>query len=60
MRSSLPANIDYSELTQRLSEHFSAHPQVKAIKVVRDSRGGVCGFIQCEVSLWYICASIVT
>ncbi|KAI0824992.1 hypothetical protein BC628DRAFT_274704 [Trametes gibbosa] len=45
---SLPTNIEHSEVARRLSEHLSAYAQIKAVKVVRDSRGGVCGFIQCE------------
>ncbi|KAI0669759.1 hypothetical protein C8Q78DRAFT_143104 [Trametes maxima] len=45
---SLPANMEHTELTSRLTEHLSTHSQVQAIKVVRDSRGGVCAFIQCE------------
>ncbi|KAI9065881.1 hypothetical protein FKP32DRAFT_446423 [Trametes sanguinea] len=45
----LPTNIDYAELTQRLTDHLSIHPQVNAVKVVRNSgRSGVCAFIQCE------------
>lgn len=48
-------------------EHLSEHTQIKNIKVVRDSKGGVCAFVQCEVreislifvvkKLMYICAS---
>jgi hypothetical protein len=33
-----------------LTEHLSEHTEVKSIKVVRDSKGGVCAFVQCEVS----------
>lgn len=49
-----------------LMEHLSEHTQIKNIKVVRDSKGGVCAFVQCEVrkffkdflvkKLTYICA----
>lgn len=46
---SLPSNIDHPELTSMLSQHLSEHPQVKGIKVVRDSKGGTCAFIQCQV-----------
>ncbi|KAG6817739.1 hypothetical protein H0H87_004530 [Tephrocybe sp. NHM501043] len=46
---SLPANIDHQELTRLLSVHLSEHTEVKNIKVVRDSKGGVCAFVQCEV-----------
>ncbi|KAG6911611.1 hypothetical protein DXG01_011914 [Tephrocybe rancida] len=45
---SLPTNIDQQELTRLLSEHLSEHTEVKNIKVVRDSKGGVCAFVQCE------------
>ncbi|CDO75497.1 hypothetical protein BN946_scf184935.g33 [Trametes cinnabarina] len=45
----LPTNVDHAELTRRLTDHLSIHPQVKAVKVIRNSaRGGVCAFIQCE------------
>ena len=46
---SLPSNMDHVELTSMLSQHLSEHPQVKGIKVVRDSKGGACAFIQCQV-----------
>jgi hypothetical protein len=46
---SLPSAIDQPELTRLLSEHLSEHTEVKNIKVVRDSKGGVCAFVQCEV-----------
>lgn len=46
---SLPANIEYADLTNMLAQHLSEHPQVKSIKVVRDSKGGTCAFIQCQV-----------
>ncbi|KNZ75039.1 hypothetical protein J132_05329 [Termitomyces sp. J132] len=45
---SLPSNIDQQELTRLLSDHLSEHTEVKNIKVVRDSKGGVCAFVQCE------------
>ncbi|KAI1788805.1 hypothetical protein LXA43DRAFT_627078 [Ganoderma leucocontextum] len=48
---SLPASVEHGELTRRLSDHLSAYSQIKAIKVVRDSRGGVCAFVQCEVGV---------
>ncbi len=47
--SSLPGNIDQPELARLLSLHLSEHAQVKNVKVVRDSKGGVCAFVQCEV-----------
>ncbi|KAJ6520039.1 hypothetical protein C8R45DRAFT_45361 [Mycena sanguinolenta] len=45
---SLPTNIEQSELTRLLSEHLSEHAEVKTIKLVKDSKGGVCAFVQCE------------
>ncbi|KAF8221675.1 hypothetical protein L208DRAFT_659669 [Tricholoma matsutake] len=45
---SLPSAIDQQELSRLLSEHLSEHTEVKNIKVVRDSKGGVCAFVQCE------------
>ncbi|KAI0361461.1 hypothetical protein OH77DRAFT_429923 [Trametes cingulata] len=45
---SLPTSFGQAELTKRLTDHLSVHLPIKAIKVVRDSRGGVCAFIQCE------------
>ena len=46
---SLPSNIEQMDLTRMLMEHLSEHTQIKNIKVVRDSKGGVCAFVQCEV-----------
>lgn len=46
---SLPINIEHHELGQLLSNHLAAHAQVKYVKVVRDTRGGACAFVQCEV-----------
>ncbi|KAJ7161358.1 hypothetical protein C8R43DRAFT_331590 [Mycena crocata] len=45
---SLPTNIEQSELSRLLSEHLSEHAEVKSIKLVKDSKGGVCAFVQCE------------
>ncbi|KAJ6504401.1 hypothetical protein DFH09DRAFT_292099 [Mycena vulgaris] len=45
---SLPAHIEQSELSRLLSEHLSEHAEVKSIKLVKDSKGGVCAFVQCE------------
>ncbi|EPQ60378.1 hypothetical protein GLOTRDRAFT_124137 [Gloeophyllum trabeum ATCC 11539] len=45
---SLPTNIEHQELTRLLSEHLSQYAEVKNIKVVRDAKGGVCAFVQCE------------
>ena len=46
---SLPSNIEHMDLTRMLMEHLSEHTQIRNIKVVRDSKGGVCAFVQCEV-----------
>ncbi|KAH6916947.1 hypothetical protein BKA70DRAFT_1250993 [Coprinopsis sp. MPI-PUGE-AT-0042] len=45
---SLPSNMSHVELTHLLTEHLSGYPEVKSIKVIRDSKGGVCAFVQCE------------
>lgn len=49
--SSLPGHVDQSSLARLLSEHLSSHTQVQNVKVVRDGKGGICAFIQCEVSM---------
>jgi hypothetical protein len=46
---SLPSGIEQPELARMLSEHLSEYAEVKNVKVVRDSKGGVCAFVQCEV-----------
>ena len=48
---SLPCNIDQQELAHLLSEHLQDHSEIKNVKVVRDSKGGLCAFVQCEVRL---------
>lgn len=48
---SLPSRVDQLELKRVLTDHLSKFAVVKSIKVVRDSRGGVCAFVQCEVRL---------
>ncbi|OJA17384.1 RNA binding and recognition [Rhizopogon vesiculosus] len=45
---SLPTNIEHSELARMLSDHLSDHLEAQTIKVVRDSKGGTCAFIQCQ------------
>ncbi|PPR00029.1 hypothetical protein CVT24_009038 [Panaeolus cyanescens] len=45
---SLPSNVDQNDLTRMLMDHLSEHTEIKNIKVVRDSKGGVCAFVQCE------------
>ncbi|TCD68103.1 hypothetical protein EIP91_011556 [Steccherinum ochraceum] len=45
---SLPSHIDHNELTRLLSEHLAEYTEIKNVKVVRDNKGGVCAFVQCE------------
>lgn len=45
---SLPTNVEQPELARLLSEHLSEHAEVQNVKVVRDAKGGVCAFVQCE------------
>ncbi|EGO05305.1 hypothetical protein SERLA73DRAFT_157880 [Serpula lacrymans var. lacrymans S7.3] len=45
---SLPCNIEHQELNRLLSEHLSGYTEPQNIKVVRDSKGGTCAFIQCQ------------
>ncbi|KAA1468029.1 hypothetical protein DENSPDRAFT_907517 [Dentipellis sp. KUC8613] len=45
---SLPTHVEHGELSQLLSEHLSLYAQIKGIKVIRDSKGGICAFVQCE------------
>jgi hypothetical protein len=49
-KSSLPTNMDQAELSRLLSDHLREHTEVKYVKVIRDSKGGVCAFVQCEVA----------
>lgn len=51
---SLPSHIEHNELTRMLSEHLSDYTEVKNVKVVRDNKGGVCAFVQCEASFPYL------
>ncbi|KAL4067375.1 hypothetical protein V8B97DRAFT_1919100 [Scleroderma yunnanense] len=45
---SLPSHIEHVELLAMLSEHFSGYSEIQGIKVVRDTKGGTCAFIQCQ------------
>ncbi|KAH9982873.1 hypothetical protein BGW80DRAFT_49649 [Lactifluus volemus] len=45
---SLPTNVDHAELSARLKDHLSAFVEVNIVRVIRDSRGGVCAFVQCN------------
>lgn len=47
---SLPPNAEQQELATALTAHLSEYDEVKSIKVIRDSKGGVCAFVQCEDS----------
>jgi hypothetical protein len=46
---SLPTNVDHAELSARLKDHLSAFVHVILVRIIRDSRGGVCAFVQCNV-----------
>jgi hypothetical protein len=46
---SLPSSVDQRELARLLSEHLQDHSEIRNTKVVRDSKGGLCAFVQCEV-----------
>ncbi|KAF8506718.1 hypothetical protein F5888DRAFT_1644744 [Russula emetica] len=47
---SLPTNVDHAELSARLKDHLSAFVHVNLVRIIRDSRGGVCAFVQCDDS----------
>ncbi|GJE85880.1 RNA binding protein [Phanerochaete sordida] len=47
---SLPTATDYAEVSRLLTDHLSDHPEIKSVKVIRDSKGGTCAFAQCENS----------
>lgn len=49
MSCSLPGDVDQFELIDALSVRMSQFAVIKNIKIVRDTRGGVCAFVQCEV-----------
>ena len=48
---SLPTTVDHAELSARLREHLSAYVEVNFVRIIRDSRGGVCAFVQCNVNV---------
>lgn len=50
---SLPPNLEQPELTRLLSDHLAEHKEITYIKLIRDSKGGVCAFIQCLVSYFF-------
>lgn len=41
--------MEHAELSHLLAGHLSGYTPFKSVKVVRDTKGGVCAFIQCEV-----------
>ncbi|KAJ4485892.1 hypothetical protein J3R30DRAFT_3697315 [Lentinula aciculospora] len=45
---SLPVHVDREELRASLSQHLAEFAQVKSVKVIHDSKGGVCAFVQCK------------
>lgn len=50
-RFSLPTTVDHTELSARLREHLSAYAEVNFVRIIRDNRGGVCAFVQCNVKV---------
>jgi hypothetical protein len=46
---SLPPNADPNELSRRLTDHLAPYIEVKRVKVIKDTRGGACAFVQCKV-----------
>ncbi|KAI9512564.1 hypothetical protein F5148DRAFT_853195 [Russula earlei] len=47
---SLPTNVEHEELSARLKDHLSIYVDVNLVRIIRDSRGGVCAFVQCDDS----------
>ena len=54
---SLPTNVDHTELSARLRDHLSAYADVNLVRIIRDTRGGVCAFVQCNVNNVRRCSS---
>lgn len=44
----LPSGVDHAALAASLSEHLSQYSGIQGIKIVHDSKGGPCAFIQCQ------------
>ncbi|KAI5997997.1 hypothetical protein EDD15DRAFT_282257 [Pisolithus albus] len=44
----LPSGVDHASLAASLSEHLSQYSGIQGIKIVHDSKGGPCAFIQCQ------------
>lgn len=47
---SLPPDIDETELSQQLRDRLAQFARILSIKIIHDAKGGVCAFLQCEVS----------
>lgn len=47
---SLPADVDETELSQQLRDRLAQFAHILSIKIIHDAKGGVCAFLQCEVS----------
>lgn len=47
---SLPADVDEAELSQQLRDRLAQFAHILSIKIIHDAKGGVCAFLQCEVS----------
>ncbi|KAF5388553.1 hypothetical protein D9757_004610 [Collybiopsis confluens] len=45
---SLPVHMDHTDLSRMLSSHLAEYAQFNSVKVIRDSKGGVCAFLQCQ------------
>lgn len=50
---SLPTNVDHAELSARLKDHLSVFVHVNLVRIIRDNRGGVCAFVQCNVNVFH-------
>jgi hypothetical protein len=48
---SLPPDAEEGFLRERLAQHLAPYAIIKDVKVIRDTKGGLCAFVQCEVSI---------
>lgn len=46
---SLPPEEDEVEVAKLLSAHLARYATIQNVKVIHDSKGGLCAFVQCEV-----------
>lgn len=46
---SLPSDVEEAELGENLANHLGRTANIQSIKIIHDSKGGVCAFVQCEV-----------